>query len=483
MSSKFKLTVKLTQITPLLHFQGDTVGACLRPSEVKPKLDKFIVNYLGKENLPKQWILDNPDKEKDVTALNYKLRFEGSGTADIQSNEGEIVERTVHGEVKRSVKVVKKNIHGLYFATMGDENSGIWDEELKSKTKSVFYPSGVEAVFFAPRCPDLLEKLKKILPAFFALHCFGTRSNKGFGSFQVSAIDGETKGCFMGPQRLTEYLPTEIPALYYLQYPVRSAQSQIQDVKNYGKQYLDDIQSISALMKGGINYTHGNPNSPAYFKGTIFQYMMEKYPNHHSEKALIKRDILPCPSEDNEVKRLFNKADLSEADLPFIYLRGLLGLPQGFSYHIDQKRENGQIIKMNPHSYRSGEVKIEGTELDDSKKPLIGRFENPVHFKPYGRYILMIPQPIPQKLLGAEFKLSTKTRTKTRTACISTARDFILDDFLMYFAELYQNDDKIKEIRKIDPFSDKRNPLNPVIRTVRTFETIQRAAKSEEGGN
>lgn len=37
------LKVTLKQHTPLIHFQHDQYGATLRASEVKPKLDKFII--------------------------------------------------------------------------------------------------------------------------------------------------------------------------------------------------------------------------------------------------------------------------------------------------------------------------------------------------------------------------------------------------------------------------------------------------------
>ena len=38
-----KLVVKLKQHTPLIHFQHSQEGATLRASEVKPKLDKYII--------------------------------------------------------------------------------------------------------------------------------------------------------------------------------------------------------------------------------------------------------------------------------------------------------------------------------------------------------------------------------------------------------------------------------------------------------
>ena len=41
-----KLTVKLKQHTPLIHFQAEQDGATLRATELKPKLDKFLVEHV-----------------------------------------------------------------------------------------------------------------------------------------------------------------------------------------------------------------------------------------------------------------------------------------------------------------------------------------------------------------------------------------------------------------------------------------------------
>ena len=45
-----RLEIKLKQHTPLIHFQHDQEGATLRASEVKPKLDRFVLTRLGKDN-------------------------------------------------------------------------------------------------------------------------------------------------------------------------------------------------------------------------------------------------------------------------------------------------------------------------------------------------------------------------------------------------------------------------------------------------
>ena len=46
----YSLNYKLQQITPMIHFQHYEEGATLRASEVKPKLDRFLIELLGEGN-------------------------------------------------------------------------------------------------------------------------------------------------------------------------------------------------------------------------------------------------------------------------------------------------------------------------------------------------------------------------------------------------------------------------------------------------
>ena len=59
------LTVTLKQHTPLIHFQPGQCGATLRASEVKPKLDKFILGKLSKDEFAeakrKKWLIGKED--------------------------------------------------------------------------------------------------------------------------------------------------------------------------------------------------------------------------------------------------------------------------------------------------------------------------------------------------------------------------------------------------------------------------------------
>ena len=43
---KFKLELRLEAQMPMVHFQSQMAGATIRASEVKPKLDRFILEKL-----------------------------------------------------------------------------------------------------------------------------------------------------------------------------------------------------------------------------------------------------------------------------------------------------------------------------------------------------------------------------------------------------------------------------------------------------
>ena len=47
----YKLRFILKQHTPLIHFQHDQDGATLRATEVKPKLDRFLIEKFKEEGI------------------------------------------------------------------------------------------------------------------------------------------------------------------------------------------------------------------------------------------------------------------------------------------------------------------------------------------------------------------------------------------------------------------------------------------------
>ena len=87
----YRLQVKLKQHTPLIHFQWNQKGATLRASELKPKLDKFIIQrsfnndfesckcFLVGYDRRCQEKIRRKFEEEGFRALNYKVRVEPQG--------------------------------------------------------------------------------------------------------------------------------------------------------------------------------------------------------------------------------------------------------------------------------------------------------------------------------------------------------------------------------------------------------------------
>ena len=77
-----KLKVQLEAQSPIIHFQHDQAGATLRASEVKPKLDRFLLNKMEQETGKRvaDFKEDNGYAvmftDKEHNALNYRMNFE-----------------------------------------------------------------------------------------------------------------------------------------------------------------------------------------------------------------------------------------------------------------------------------------------------------------------------------------------------------------------------------------------------------------------
>ncbi len=73
------LTFKLKQHTPIIHFQHDQHGATLRASELKPKLDKFLIKNFKEEEIDyKKWLIGKGEHD----ALDYKVKIENVSNID-----------------------------------------------------------------------------------------------------------------------------------------------------------------------------------------------------------------------------------------------------------------------------------------------------------------------------------------------------------------------------------------------------------------
>lgn len=72
----YRLSFELVQHTSIIHFQADYQGATLRVSEVKPKLDKYLLKCFRRDKapIPKNWLIPNQK--------GYKLSQDSVGKAE-----------------------------------------------------------------------------------------------------------------------------------------------------------------------------------------------------------------------------------------------------------------------------------------------------------------------------------------------------------------------------------------------------------------
>lgn len=148
-----KEIIELQQLTPMWHFQPDLSGCCLRATEVKPKLDTFL---LKKSSELAEYRIRNANGSK--IALDYKLSF-----------------------IAPDEKTPCITRSPLFFGNLG-----------KQQKKMVFYGKDPIEMHVFSFHKELIEAIKNNLCEFFATHSFGTRQDKGFGFFFPKKENGLT---------------------------------------------------------------------------------------------------------------------------------------------------------------------------------------------------------------------------------------------------------------------------------------------------
>ncbi|PID93467.1 MAG: hypothetical protein CSA95_07860 [Bacteroidetes bacterium] len=208
----------LQQHTPIIHFQGNETGATLRASEVKPKLDRFIIKELGGFEKVKA---EHPEwfANKRHRALDYALSF-------LSINYQKVLIEENH-----------KNAP-MYFGNMGED----------TKDKHLVFSEGVKGKIACKDNP-LLSEITSKLPEFFFRNNFGTRQSKGYGSFTLknSALN---------------------PKVYKYHFSIDNLENNIEE--DY-KKIMSNIDWFYQSLRSGFNLNiRGNR---IYLKPAIFHYL------------------------------------------------------------------------------------------------------------------------------------------------------------------------------------------------------------------
>jgi hypothetical protein len=143
--SNFKVEFTLKQHTSIIHFQSDQSGATLRATELKPKFDRFLLEYV--ENVP---FIKNANKHKSI---DYKVKIEQN--------------------LSSPQNIDPKN--PLFFGNMGDGVDKLF-KQISNSFKIIFFTFN----------KDIKNIIEENFESFLANTNFGTRQSKGFGSFYIN---------------------------------------------------------------------------------------------------------------------------------------------------------------------------------------------------------------------------------------------------------------------------------------------------------
>lgn len=353
---------KLVQHTPLIHFQHSEPHACLRATEVKPKLDRFLIEQLEEDDRFgdgrwKKWFVGDGSQQ----SFDYMMRITPNSE---RVDRTQSIERAIARAEHRPPNASFHEIHKNYFGNMASGNN-IQDTIRETFKESLFYKDGLTLTI---RCfiPELLTLIDEHIRGFFMMHNFGTRQRKGFGSFTVdiSTKPNEPKGFDL----VGKYCPNA----YYCKLD--------NDVN--ADALLDAVWVISAFLRSGFNRGEGN-----YVRGFVFRYFQREKNPLANDKAFVKQQVL---------HNVYNEATRGEHLHPYgnnvryRYVRGLLGTNENSRFCRDPNAHT-PVYDIYTHS-------AEGIE----------RFPSPLLFKPIGKFVFILPQKMPDKIFGSEFYILKK---------------------------------------------------------------------------
>lgn len=377
------LKVTLKQHTPLLHFQPNEPNATLRASEVKPKLDKYIIEKVGGgpyETVKKSvkethsgWFMD----KKGIYSLSYKMSIEPIGSilsSDIEGYFG-----------YRSSKNGSKPIPApMFFGNMQskDEPKGLFQQKGFSNSSDL-------SLVIICKNSELLDQIVRYIYNFFIDTNFGTRQSKGYGSF---SIDNRAWEHFLASRGIYER-----PVISY---PYFTTSGDLNTL-------FTEMEWFYKAIRSGINDCYGK--DLFYMKSLMFAYAKEK--GEQWEKKTIKSIFYDYLSEEDNFSEKVYKGEVqkhprnndnltftsaNEGDYLFKDCLGLSTVEQWKKPYFD---ETGKL--------KYGDSFILSKESDSEENP-IQRMKSPILLKPIrmanGNYrVYVIHSSIPDRFLGAGF--------------------------------------------------------------------------------
>ena len=288
MMDKYKYKVKITGHTPVIHFEKNISAPALRPTELKSKLDKFLLRK-GYKNLS----VKTPDGKKEY--FDYKIKI-----------------NNINIDHSKSRPINKNDKLPFFFGNMGDDYT--------NGDKRLVFVKEAEIEFFSFNT-EIIKAIKDNFKLFLSITNFGTRQNKGYGSFSLDKV-----------------------VVYPNTYKIVINKSNYNEV-------MKDMEIFYKFIRSGINLSQRR-SSPFYIKPAIWKYFIEK--NIVWEKKAIKRRCFQNKLNEQAIEHNNDEILTSEGEERIV--RDVLGLSTS-------------------QDWRSYRVKVE------KENPHIKRFKSPLFFK------------------------------------------------------------------------------------------------------
>lgn len=266
----FQKIVYISQQSPYIHFQSDYSGATLRASDVKPRLDSFVIARGSESDIKSEW-----RNNQHPNSLNYTLSIQTGG---------------------QEFQEIDK-LYPCYFG-----NTGIKAGELK---KQFSFTSNIKLIIKS-YFKELIDHLEnQIFSDFFTLYNFGTRTSKGFGGFIVIKDNGN--------------LPTQIEFEKLLISQFKIVYKNTRNIDNYVDYSTDHKRLFSKIDEAYKQLKSGLQRSPSMMR----TYFNNLSPSIEWEKSKTSEVLKAKVSEKVKVDKRHNN---------IYYVRALLGLAENYEY-------------------------------------------------------------------------------------------------------------------------------------------------------
>lgn len=403
-----KIEFKLKQHTPIIHFLHEQPGATLRATELKPKLDKFLIKHAFNDNFDEYkthlvgW---KEGKQKtdfiEKKAFDYKLKIFSDQTIVFD----------IEKEYQNEKGKIKEKQFPLFFGNLGNDEN----EKTKDKKKFVISPIPIIVKVFSFD-QSLLNSIKNCIPQFFLETNFGARQSKGFGSFYLDKND-----------------PNYIPPFSLLRFSIDVHAAYGKEIRNNDSVLYEDFETIFLLidllyksLRSGLNDI-GRNGPRFYFKPMMFRLALKN--EIQWDKRTIKKYYFRKELKDQKIDH--KNPDILTYSSDDALMKEVLGLSTSEKW---ESKYNTKITK-------------ENINYKNDKK--IERFKSPITFKiiqknSFGCYdVFILTEPINKEFLGQEFVVKAGGKGDLS---MYTPSVFNIDSFLKFaFTEVDLNKHVQKE--------------------------------------